>query len=131
MDGWKDDWSREYKKGKRGTPGAWTTQSNVQIRDKRKRTNKGQRKQERMYSIGVDYSTLSISSLIRLDEDTVLLPSPPTGATPNMEEAQTTAEGRGKEACHDRPCAPCHHGGNAGGVSIITSGGNGEGTTGT
>jgi hypothetical protein len=37
MDGWKDDWSREYKKGKRGTLGAWATRSNVQIRDKRKR----------------------------------------------------------------------------------------------
>jgi hypothetical protein len=73
MDGWKDDWSREYKKFKRGSPGAWATRSNVQIRDKRKHTNKGQRKQERMYSIGVDYSTLFISSLIRYDEDTVLL----------------------------------------------------------
>jgi hypothetical protein len=58
MDRWKDDWSREYKMGKRGTPGAWATQSSVQIRDKRKRTKKGQRKQERMYSRGVDYSTL-------------------------------------------------------------------------
>jgi hypothetical protein len=101
MDGWKDNWSREYKKGKRGTPGAWATQSNLQIRDKRERTNKGQRKQERMYSIGVDYPTLSISSLTRYDEDTVLLPSPPVGATPNMDEAQTTAEGHGKEALHN------------------------------
>jgi hypothetical protein len=46
MDGWKDDWSREYKKGKGGTPGAWATQSSVQIRDKRKYDNKGQRKQD-------------------------------------------------------------------------------------
>jgi hypothetical protein len=130
MDG-KDDWSREYKKGKRGTPGAWATQSNVQIRDKKKRTNKEQRKQERMYSIGVDYSTLSISSLTRYDEDTVLLLSPPAGAAPNMEEVQTPAEGHGKEACHNRPCAPCHHGGNASGVYIIASGRNGEGITGT
>ena len=43
MDGWKEDWSREYKKGKRGTPGAWATRSNVYIRGKRKRTNKSQR----------------------------------------------------------------------------------------
>jgi hypothetical protein len=84
-----------------------------------------------MYSIGVDYSTLSISCLNRYDEDTVLLPSPPAGAAPNMEEAQTPAEGHGKEARHDRPCAPCHHGGNAGGVNIIASGRNGEGTIGT
>jgi hypothetical protein len=90
----------------------------VQIRDKGKHTNKEQRKQERMYSIRVDYSTLSISSLTRYDEDTVLLLSPPAGAAPNMEEAQTPAEGHGKEARYDQPCAPCHHGGNAGGVIL-------------
>jgi hypothetical protein len=131
MDGWKDDLSREYKKGKRGTPGAWVTRSSVHIRDKRKHANKGQRRQERMYSSGVDYSTLSISSLTRHYEDTVQLMSPPTDATPDTEEAQTTAKGRGKEAPHNRTCAPCHHGVNAGGVNVITSGGNGEGTTGT
>jgi hypothetical protein len=54
-----------------------------------------------MYSIGVDYSTLFISSLTRYNKDTVLLPSPPTGATPNMDEAQTWAEGHDKEARHD------------------------------
>jgi hypothetical protein len=50
MDGWKDNWSREYKKGRGGTPGAWATRSSVQIRDKTKHDNKRQRKQERMYS---------------------------------------------------------------------------------
>jgi hypothetical protein len=131
MDGWKDDWSREYKKGKGGTPGAWATQSSVQIRDKMKHDNKRQRKQERMYSSEVDYSTLSISSLTRHAEDALSLPSSPTDATTNTEEAQTTAEGRGKETPHYRPCTPCHHGGNAGGANIIASSGNGKGTTGT
>jgi hypothetical protein len=54
-----------------------------------------------MYSIGVDYSTLSISRLHRYDEDTVLLLSPPAGATPDMEEAQTPAEGHGEEDRHN------------------------------
>jgi hypothetical protein len=81
-----------------------------------------------MYSTGVDYSTLSISSLHRRDEDTVLLPSPPIGATsdmdkatvllpsappgatPDREKAQTTTEGHGEEDRHDRPGIPCHHG---------------------
>jgi hypothetical protein len=111
-----------------------------------------------MYSTGVDYSTLSIYSLHRHDEDTVLLPSPPAGAnllpsppagaTSDMDKdtillpsapqgatpdrgKQTTTEGHGEEDRHDRPSTPCHHGGNAGGVNIITSGRNGEGTIGT
>jgi hypothetical protein len=83
-----------------------------------------------MYSNEVDYSTLTISSWNRHAEDAVL-PSSPTDATPNTEEAQTTAEGRGQETPHDRPCTPGHHGGNAGGANLITSSGNGEGTTGT
>jgi hypothetical protein len=101
-----------------------------------------------MYSTGVDYSTLSIYSLHRHDKDTVLLPSAPAGATSDMDKAtillpsaptgatldrekQTTVEGHGKEDRHDRPGTPCHHGGNAGGVNIITSGRNGKGTIGT
>jgi hypothetical protein len=149
MDGWKGRLEQGVEKGKGVTPGTWTTRSNIQITDKRKRTNKEQRRQERMYSTGVDYSTLSISSLHRHDEDTVLLPSPPAGATSNMdkatvllpsappgatpdrEKAQTTTEGQGEEDRHDRPGTPCHHGGNAGGVNIVTSGRNGEGTIGT
>jgi hypothetical protein len=158
MDGWKDDWSRECKKGKGGTLGAWATRSSVQIRDKRKHENKEQRRKERMYSTRVDYSTLSIYSLHRHDEDTVLLPSPPggahllpsppAGATSDMDKAaillpsappdatpdrgeQTTTEGHGEEDRHDRPSTPCPHGGNAGGINIITSGGNVKGTTGS
>jgi hypothetical protein len=65
-----------------------------------------------------------------MDKDTVLLPSPPTGATPDREEAQTPTEGHGKENHHDRPGTPCHHGGNAGGVNIVASGRNGEGQLG-
>jgi hypothetical protein len=143
MDGWKRRLEQGVKKGKGATPGTWTTRSNIQITDKRKRTNKEQRRKGRMYSTGVDYSTLSISSLHRHDEDTVLLPSPPAGATSDMDKAtillpsappgstpnrekQTTTEGHGKEDRHDRQGTPCHHWANAGGVNIITSGRNGK-----
>jgi hypothetical protein len=67
MDGWKGQLEQGVEKGKGVTPGTWTTRSNIQITDKRKRTNKEQRRQERMYSTGVDYSTLSIYSLHRHD----------------------------------------------------------------
>jgi hypothetical protein len=59
-------------------------------------------------------------SLHRHDKDTVLLPSAPPGATTDRER-QTTTEGHGEEDRHDQPGTPCHHGGNAGGVNIITS----------
>jgi hypothetical protein len=117
---------------------------------------------ERMYSTGVDYSTLSIYSLHRHDGNTVrlpshpqappagahLLPSPPAGATSDMDKAaillpsappdatpdrreQTTTEGHGEEDRHNRPSTPGHHGGNAGGADTITSGRHGERTIGT
>jgi hypothetical protein len=63
--------------------------------------------------------------------DTVLPPSQPAGTAPNMEEAQTSAEGHGEEARHDRPCAPRHHGGTSGGANTIASGRDGKGTAGT
>jgi hypothetical protein len=47
----KDDWSREYKKGKGVTPGTGNTQNNILIiKDKRKRTNKDQRKNVQHWS---------------------------------------------------------------------------------
>jgi hypothetical protein len=47
----KDDESREYKKGKRVTPGAGNTRNNIQIiKDKRKRTNKDHRKNVQHWS---------------------------------------------------------------------------------
>jgi hypothetical protein len=47
----EDDWSREWKKGKGVTPGTGNTRNNIQIiNDKRKRTNKDQRKNVQHWS---------------------------------------------------------------------------------
>jgi hypothetical protein len=54
MDGWKGRLEQGVENGKGVTPGTLTTRSNIQITDKRKHTNKEQRRQERMYSTGVD-----------------------------------------------------------------------------
>jgi hypothetical protein len=111
MDGWKGRLEQGVEKGKGVTPGAWTTRSNVQITDKRKRTNKEQRRQERMYSTGVDYSTLSISSLQRHEEEIVLLSSPPAGATSNMDKATHRLKKRGLDTVKKKIifcCRPCY-----------------------
>jgi hypothetical protein len=42
-----------------------------------------------MYSTGVEYSTLSISSLTRNAETTSLTPLPTAGVAPNEEERQS------------------------------------------
>jgi hypothetical protein len=155
----KDNGSREYKKGKRVIPGTGNTRNNIQIiKDKRKRTNKDQRKNAQHWSrlLNLIYFTVYIDMTYDYrptrrrhpqapPAGAHLLPLPPAGTRSDMDKTaillssapsdatpnRRKTEGHGEEEHHDRPSTPGHHGGNAGVANIVISDRHGERAVGT